>query len=92
MATDIFVFSDESGVFDYLHNEYYIFGGLILIGKDAKDDFIRQYKNSEKAIAHHYPEDMELKASNLSPSDRAKLFRSINQIDKFGVVIKQSKI
>ena len=41
MATDIFVFSDESGVFDYLHNEYYIFGGLILIGKDAKDDFIR---------------------------------------------------
>ena len=30
---DIFVYSDESGVFDVSHNEYFVFGGLILLGK-----------------------------------------------------------
>lgn len=30
---DIFVYSDESGVFDVKHNDYFVFGGLILLGK-----------------------------------------------------------
>lgn len=89
---DIFIYSDESGVFDYVHNMYYVFGGLILVGKDAKDAQERKYRNAELSIAKYYDLGMELKASNISPSHRAKLFRASNQCCKFGVVIDQNKV
>ena len=31
---DLFVYSDESGVFDSAHNKYFVFAGLILLGKE----------------------------------------------------------
>ena len=40
---DLFVYSDESGVFDKAHNEIFVFGGLIFIGKDQKDEYARRY-------------------------------------------------
>ena len=92
MDLHIFVYSDESGVFDYVHNEIFVFGGLITLGKDDRNDLIRMYRNAEKAIATDYENGMELKASNISTRHRAKLFRSLNKAYKFGVVIKQGKI
>lgn len=92
MDLNIFVYSDESGVFDYIHNEYYVFGGLITLGKKDREDLMRLYRNAESAIAPNYKEGMELKASNISTKHRAKLFRSLNSAYKFGVVIKQGKI
>ena len=47
---DIFVYSDESGVFDVLHNEYFVFGGLILLGKEEKDRCEHQYAHVEKVL------------------------------------------
>ena len=29
---DLFIYSDESGVFDKEHNEIYVYGGLIFLG------------------------------------------------------------
>lgn len=92
MDIDIYVYSDESGVFDYIHNEYFVFGGLIVLGKKEKDKLIRKYKAAEKAIAPSYTEGIELKASRISNDHRAKLFRALNQSYKFGVVIEQKKI
>lgn len=43
---DIFVYSDESGVFDVDHNDIFVFGGIILLGKGAKDDCARKYAHS----------------------------------------------
>lgn len=40
---DIFVYSDESGVFDVKHNDIYVFGGLILLGKEERDVCARKY-------------------------------------------------
>ena len=34
---NFFVYSDESGVFDRVHNDIYVFGGLILTGKEEKE-------------------------------------------------------
>ena len=31
---DIYVYSDESGVFDINHNEYYVYGGVIFLNKN----------------------------------------------------------
>lgn len=92
MDIDIFVYSDESGVFDYLHNEYFVFGGIITLGKEEKDGLIRLYKKAESSIATKYEEGKELKASAITTSQRAKLFRSMNKANKFGVVIKQSMV
>lgn len=89
---NIYVYSDESGVFDYVHNEHYVFGGIILLGKEAKDDCERKYKHAESCIATNYKLGIELKASTISTSERAKLFRSVNAYDKFGVVISQAEV
>lgn len=92
MDINIFTYSDESGVFDYVHNRYFVFGGLIILGKESKDECIRKYRNAEKAISSKYSEGQELKASSISHGDKAKLFRSLNSVCKFGVIIDQSKI
>ena len=89
---DIFVYSDESGVFDYLHNRYYVYGGLILLGKDEKDALERKYIVAESSISGYYESGIELKASAIKPKHRATLFRSANQYYKFGVIIDQNKV
>ena len=89
---DIYVYSDESGVFDFVHNKYYVYGGLILLGKDEKEALERKYKIAEKAIAHYYPQGIELKASAIKPGHRAKLFKSANNYYKFAVVIDQNRV
>ena len=33
LVMNIYIYSDESGVFDKEHNDYFVFGGLILLGK-----------------------------------------------------------
>ncbi len=89
---DIYIYSDESGVFDYIHNKYYVYGGLILLGKDEKDSLERKYKAAEKTISSHYTPGIELKASAITHGHRAKLFRSTNNYYKFGVIIDQNKV
>ena len=42
---DIYVYSDESGVFDINHNEYYVYGGVIFLNKNDRDVMNRKYKN-----------------------------------------------
>lgn len=92
MDINIFIYSDESGVFDPVHNEYYVFGGLITLGKKEKDNLIRRYKAAEKEIAPYYRDGIELKASLISHKHKGKLFRSLNSANKFGVVIKQMDV
>lgn len=48
---DIFVYSDESGVFDVDHNDIFVFGGIILLGKGAKADCARKYAHAENVLA-----------------------------------------
>ena len=76
---DVFVYSDESGVFDYVHNPYYVFGGIMFLSKASKDICARKYLKAEKDIrsAVHCPDD-EIKASNISNKYKGKLFRSAN--------------
>ncbi|MGI6773768.1 MAG: DUF3800 domain-containing protein [Acutalibacteraceae bacterium] len=91
---NIFVYSDESGVFDKEHNDIFVFGGLILLGKDSKENWSRKYSAAEKVLRNkrHYSKDYELKATNLSNGDRLKLYRSLNSCYKFGVVINQKRV
>ena len=47
---NIYVYSDESGVFDKVHNDTFIFGGLIILGNDSKDDWSKRYLKAERDI------------------------------------------
>lgn len=91
---DLFIYSDESGVFDYKHNDYFVFGGLICFGKEQKDAIQRKYIHVENVLREHKYTDpnLELKASNISNADKGKIFRSLNSTYKFCVLIKEKTL
>lgn len=91
---NIFVYSDESGVFDKVHNDYFVFGGLIFLSKEAKDVFSRKYLHAEQVLkkSKKYNDNQELKACKISNADKNKLFRSTNNTYRFGVIVNQKSV
>lgn len=91
---DIFVYSDESGVFDKKHQDWFVFGGLIFLSKEEKDIQARKYIHAEKCLrkSGDIPSKKELKATLLRNSQKNKLFRSLNNCYKFGVSVQQAKV
>lgn len=91
---ELYVYSDESGVFDKVHNEYFTYGGLIFLNKEDRDIAARKYRNAESCLKlpnYFHPGD-ELKACRLSNKNKGKLFRSLNGIYKFGCVVNQRQV
>lgn len=90
----IFVYSDESGVLDKVHNDYYVFGGLIFISESERDIYSRKYIASEKniRISESIASSVEVKACNIQPKSKNKLYRSVADAERFGVVISQKKL
>lgn len=86
----IYIYSDESGVFDYIHNEYFLFAGLIFFGKDSKEIGARKYAHAEKCVRNN--QKGELKGSRISNAKKGKLYRSLNKEYKFCVMIDQKNI
>ena len=91
---DIYVYSDESGVFDRHHNDYFVFGGLVAFSYSEADEATRRYQHAEKLIKtkEGLANDDEAKACFLSNGGKSKLFRSLNNFYKFGVVIHQNRV
>lgn len=91
---NIFVYSDESGVLDKAHNRVFVFGGLVFLSKEDKDVACRKYIHAEKAIraAGGHEQTKEIKAATISPTEKRKLFRSLNGFYKFGVVVDQPRV
>ena len=91
---DIFIYSDESGVFDKKNNQFFAFGGLMFLSFAEVDDANRLYKNAEFVAKKRdgIPADCEAKACCLSNGSKAKLFRSLNKFHKFGVVVHQELV
>ena len=81
---DLYIYSDESGVFDYKHEDYFVFGGLICFGKSQKENAERKYLNVEKTIrsSGKYSNDVELKASLLKKKEKAKNVLKNKDIEK----------
>lgn len=91
---DIFIYSDESGVFDNIHNEIFVFGGLMFLSSKEMDDAMRLYAYAEQIVRkeEHLEDCCEAKASILSNKSKGKLFRSLNRFHKFGVVVTQRQL
>ena len=91
---NIFIYSDESGVFDQIHHENFVFGGLMFFSKDERDIWSRKYISAEKAIrmSNHVSKDKEIKATTINNKAKSKLYRSLNKTEKFGIIIRQKKL
>lgn len=87
---NIFVYVDESGVFDPKHRGFFVLAGLVLLsGEEIKNT---QYKfiSTEKyaKLADGMDESEEAKACFMSVKARAKLHRSIARAERFATVVK----
>ena len=89
---DLFIYSDESGVFDKAHNEIFVYGGLIFLGKQQKDEYIRRYLAAERGLRETQTDGGELKACRISNKEKGKLYRSIGGAIKFGVIVNQRNV
>ena len=94
VSINIFVFSDESGVLDKKHDDYFVFGGVIFLSADEKDNWIRRYIGAENNIrkAENLPCSTEIKASNISNTSKRKLYSLVSKAERFGTVISQKKL
>ena len=91
---NIYLYSDESGVLDKHHNDFYIFAGLLFLSKEERDNCSRKYlaaENTIRKIEHKFRKS-EIKANTITNKSKNKLFRSLNQVHKFGIVIRQKEI
>ena len=90
---NLYIYSDESGTFDSKHNDYFIFGGLICVGKEEKEKISRMYSHVENTIKQSRKnKNLEVKGCNTSNEQKGKLFRSLNGVHKFSIIIEQKKI
>lgn len=91
---NIYVYSDESGVFDVAHNDYYVYGGLIFLDKESRDNCSRKYLSIERMLRdnHKYNAQDELKACRISNKEKYTLLKSVNNYFRFGAIIHQNKL
>ena len=91
---NIYIYADESGVFDKDHNDLFSFGGLILTSRSIRDKQIQRYKQVERRVRNSLGEKApdELKASLLSIEKRHQLFRAANIGTRFGAIVYQKNV
>lgn len=90
---NLYIYADESGVFDNKHNDIFVFGGVVYIGEDQKNIACRRYAHIERVLRKmSYPDVRELKATILSNKHKASIYRSLNQYHRFGVVVDQTRV
>ena len=87
---NIYVFSDESGIFDYKHHELFVYAGVVVIGKQEMDMLSRKFLALEKKLRQKtkYRNMPELKAKYLDEKDRKKLLGVFCETYKFAIAIK----
>ena len=94
-VTHIYVFSDESGVFDQINNDTFVYGGIIFTDLQEKNLAERRYRSVETRLRKNakYKTMPELKASKLDVKDKRNLLSSIKDKGyRFAVVIKQKQL
>lgn len=96
----IYINMDDSGVL-HKNDSYCVYGGVVFIGKDARDKFIRQYKSILNSIRCNYcpikktncsHKCPEIKHSNIYPYHKRRLYNLIKKSITFAVIIDNHKV
>lgn len=91
----IFVYGDESGVFDAAHHDVFVFGGLVFLDRKSREIEYRRFISAEKKLASSYGakgSGFELKACRLKNKHKAGLFRSTSHCIRYAFVIDQPSV
>lgn len=92
----LYVFADESSVFDHAHNDLFVYGGIIVLGKHNYDAIVNRHQSLERRLRREDPSlknKPEIKAAYLNLKQRKRLFNlQAPQCVRFGVVIDQQKV
>lgn len=89
---NIFIYSDESGVFDHIHNRFYVYGGVLYLSSEDREKAVRMFTKAERDVRNAEHISGEVKAATISNKSKDKLFRSLNSTHKFGVIIHESRV
>ena len=91
---NVYIYSDESGVFDRNHYRNYVFGGIVFFNKDSREDISRKYIGVEREIRaqNNISRSTEIKASILEVSDKRRLWGVLRNVYKFGAVVRCEKV
>lgn len=91
---NLYVYSDESGVLDKVHNDVFVFGGLVFLSQEEKEKAARKYSAAERVIRRSgkYETDTELKASTLRAAEKRKLYQMLHEFYKFGIIVNQKEL
>lgn len=89
---NIYVYSDESGVFDEKHQDYFVFGAILFLDEHTKNECSRRFKAIEKSIANTKAINGEIKSSRISKNDKRRLFKVLKPYKKFIVAINIKRI
>lgn len=91
---ELFIYSDESGVFDYKHCSRYVFAGLIYKDRQLMELDSRRFLSLERKLRNKtkYKTLPELKAFKLEDHDRKMLYMVFKDAIKFAVVINIIKL
>lgn len=86
---EIYIYSDESGVFDRKHNHYFVFGGILFLSREDRDVCTRKYIKAENDVRKsiRLDKNQEAKAAVIGNKHKNKLFRALNNQYRFGVIV-----
>ena len=93
----LYVYADESGAFDKVHNDIFVYGGVVLVGADAKADAEHRYAAMESRLRKAVPgldDGSEIKASRLDMKSRKRMFTSLERPGRhqFAVIVDQKQL
>ena len=92
----LYVFADESGVFDRVHADLFVYGGVIILGKTNYDAIVNKHRSLERRLRREDPllkNVPEIKAAYLNLKQRKRLFNlQVPQCVRFGIVIDQQRV
>ncbi|VWL85601.1 DUF3800 domain-containing protein [Oceanivirga miroungae] len=91
---NLYIYSDESGVFDKKTNDFFVFAGILFTSRDDRNKLKSKYLTLEKSIKYDKeisPKE-ELKASNLANKTKKRLYSYLKDVIKFSVIIDLRKL
>lgn len=91
---NLFIYSDESGVFDQEHSTLFVYAGLVFVDSASMQNCSRLYAAVEEMIRNEeaLANEVELKACSLRPTERRRLFKVTNKEYRFAVAIDLPKV
>lgn len=92
--TEIYIYADDSGVFDIKDSQYFIYAGYIFVGQDQVRKYRTRYKNMVDRVRTElgWSHDIELKAAYLKAKHKKALGSAMTGAQSFSLAVDMSRV